>query len=680
MLRGGGRCERMVWLSFIIRNVSILTQHIEQLLEASDEEILAHVSSDDEEDEDEEGDEEIDEETAGNLFPGVSKLLKSTRARNLHEDDSDRPDEDEDEEMEGWGDSKQDYYGADEIETEQAALEEETEVKRLQQKHLEAMGEEDFGFGEGAWEDEEAQSDDVMREDGTVTEILPQLQIPENLGPEERLKVLKSRYPEFEPIAKELMELQDLHEELKEEASLAAEVLIQRKSLQAKDGITISQTHPAIVKYQALSTYLGTTAMYFAFLASTADGKPETLAKSPLELRDHPIMESLVESLQLWKKVEDLPIPDPEDELAIIAEIGADQERALAKTTVAEPKASAKVKSAKKAKKAKKTTAELEAELAQAEAEVRRAERMQEMEKDLASLSALTSKPLRKAKKSTAPARLVINEGDSDIGDETELTAHELAEKANRKRSLKFYTAQITQKANKRGAAGKDAGGDMDIPHRERLKDRQERLNADAEKRGKKALQPDQELGGESDEEDHKQARAIRGDDASEDGDDYYELISARSKQKKEEKKLAAEAYAQAEKEGAVVHKVEEIGADGKRKITYQIDKNKGLTPHRKKESRNPRTKKRKQFEDKKKKLASQKAVWKGGEGKGTLIHRVLFHPQFMLTLSQVVTRVNYLVSRPTWSRASSYKHHVFAAENVVQFKNTIQSNSMHFR
>ncbi|TLD34619.1 hypothetical protein E2P81_ATG04784 [Venturia nashicola] len=591
-----------------------------QLLEASDEEILAHASSDEEdEDEKDEDDEEVDEEIAENIFPGASKLLKSTRARNLHEDDSDKPDDDEDEEMEGWGDSKQDYYGADDIDTEQAALEEETEAKRLQRKHLEAMAEDDFGFGEGAWEDEAAQGDDSMLEDGTVTEVLPQLQIPDNLGPEERLKVLKSRYPEFEPIAKEFMELQGLHQELKDEASLAAEVLIQRTSLQAKDGITISQTHPAIVKYQALSTYLGTAAMYFAVLTSTADGKPETLAKPPPELRDHPIMESLVESLQLWKKVEGLPIPDPEDELAVIAEIRADQEKTLPKATVANSKASEKktIEPAKKARKAKKSTAELEAELAQAEAEVRRAERMQKMEKDLASLSALTSKASRKAKKSTAPARLVINEGDSDIGDETELTAHELAEKANRKRSLKFYTAQITQKANKRGVAGKDAGGDMDIPHRERLKDRQARLNADAEKRGKKALQPDQELGGESDEEDRKQARAIRGEDASEDGDDYYELISARSRQKKEEKKLAAEAYAQAEKEGAVVHKVEEVGPDGKRRITYQIEKNKGLTPHRKKESRNPRTKKRKQYEDKQKKLSSQKAVWKGGEGKG---------------------------------------------------------------
>ena len=47
------------------------------------------------------------------------------------------------------------------------------------------------------------------------------------------------------------------------------------------------------------------------------------------------------------------------------------------------------------------------------------------------------------------------------------------------------------------------------------------------------------------------------------------------------------------------------------------IEKNKGLTPKRKKEVRNPRLKKRLKYEDKKKKLRSVRAVYKGGEGKG---------------------------------------------------------------
>src|SRR5687767_12311752 len=48
----------------------------------------------------------------------------------------------------------------------------------------------------------------------------------------------------------------------------------------------------------------------------------------------------------------------------------------------------------------------------------------------------------------------------------------------------------------------------------------------------------------------------------------------------------------------------EEILPDGsKRQINYQILKNKGLTPHRKKEQRNPRVKHRNKYEKAKKKI-----------------------------------------------------------------------------
>ena len=206
-----------------------------------------------------------------------------------------------------------------------------------------------------------------------------------------------------------------------------------------------------------------------------------------------------------------------------------------------------------------------------------------------------------------------INDNDSDIGDETELTAHELAEKAKKKKTLRFYTSQIVQKSNKRGAAGRDQGGDMDIPHRERLKDRQARLQAEAEKRGQKGKGPGVELGedGDSDPEEAPPRGNDNGDD-----DEYYEFVSARSKEKKDAKrKLAAEAAAAAE--GGRVIEEETIGADGKRKISYLIQKNKGLTPHRKKEVRNPRVKKKLKYAEKQKKLKSMKAVYSGGEGRG---------------------------------------------------------------
>lgn len=55
--------------------------------------------------------------------------------------------------------------------------------------------------------------------------------------------------------------------------------------------------------------------------------------------------------------------------------------------------------------------------------------------------------------------------------------------------------------------------------------------------------------------------------------------------------------------------------ADGPRALTRAILKNRGLTPHRPKAVRNPRVKKRQKFEKAKKKVSSQKAVYKGGIG-----------------------------------------------------------------
>lgn len=60
---------------------------------------------------------------------------------------------------------------------------------------------------------------------------------------------------------------------------------------------------------------------------------------------------------------------------------------------------------------------------------------------------------------------------------------------------------------------------------------------------------------------------------------------------------------------------LEPESTSGPRSVTRAILKNKGLTPHRSKAVRNPRVKKRQKYEQAKKKVASQKAVYKGGIG-----------------------------------------------------------------
>ncbi|KAF7194027.1 hypothetical protein HII31_04709 [Pseudocercospora fuligena] len=486
----------------------------EQFLEQSDEEVLGYSEADDSEVEDHDA-----------LAVRDRVALDSDGAEEAAADE-------DDEEGLRWGTSKDDLYGDDAPETEEQALEQEAEAIRLQKKQLQQMTAADYGFDEDHWQEADpAKVTSTADENAVVTEVLPQLQISPDMGSAERLKLLKSRYPEFEPLSKELLRLQDIFEALRKTAIKSA----------------VSRT-----KLRAASAYLGALVMYFSLMSSTAsrnEGMP--VALSAHKLHDHAVMDSLVKCRELWTSVEtlqeSLPLDINENEYAL-DHVSSDEEMDAAREPVI----------------ARKTQA---------------------------------------------------GDNDSDLGEEASLTAREAADKALKKKSLRFYTSQIAQKANKRGTAGRNAGGDDDIPHRERLKDRQARLNAEAEKRGsRKNDQPDADLGGDSDDEDRRQAQQIRADA---DEDDYYDLVAARTAKKKGDKAALAEAQRQASLQGGRVVQEETVGEDGKRKISYAIEKNKGLTPHRKKDVRNPRVKKRKKFDEKKKKLASIKPVYKGGEGRG---------------------------------------------------------------
>ncbi|KAG8626096.1 hypothetical protein KVT40_006497 [Elsinoe batatas] len=550
----------------------------EEFLEDSGEEVLGYS---DEEDADDVDAEDYDDAPLTNGGP----------KRKIRSDDEDEG-ADEEDELNEWGASKQDYYGADEMETEQDALDEEAEAKRLQQKQLESLTAADYGFDEDEWAGE-TQKDKQKSEkkSKTVTEVLPQLKVSEDMGPAERLKLLKSRYPEFEPLSKEFLDLQT---ELDSIRAARKESGSQDKRLQQKyhDGPASSLE----IKERAASAYLATLAMYFALLSSSTS-ENGTIATSATALREHPVMESILSTRSLWQKVKDLPDDDSDWESE------ADEA-----TNGAEPEAVEVV--APRRNRKRKTRAQRNALAAERAAEAVHAERMAAAEADLADLDDLL---VRKPRKTTKAIKMnVASKDDSDIG-EKQLTEKELADKAAKRKSLRFYTSQIAQKSNKRGAAGRSAGGDDDIPYRERLRDRQARLIAEAANKARKH-NPSTDLGGESGSEDEAQAVALR---ASTTEDDYYQLISNKKSAAKSEKESLAAAKKDAILNGGRVVEQEEIGPDGKRKISYAIEKNKGLTPHRKKDVRNPRVKKRKKYDEKKKKLATMRPVYKGGEGRG---------------------------------------------------------------
>ncbi|CAG7955594.1 unnamed protein product [Penicillium salamii] len=554
----------------------------EELIQPSDEEILGYESVD--EDDDLEDEEESDND---------DDMDQTNKA-----DDS----EEEDEGIAAWGSSKKDLYNADQIDTEADALEEEQEAKRLQMKQLEAMNEADYGFDEAEWADAGKDAED--EDTGVVTEVLPQVEITEDMSTDEKLKILKSRYPEFEPLAKDFVDLQSTYKELEEAASNA--------SAEDDSSDEPQPSSVAVVQFRALSAYLGVISMYFMLLSSPSpDATSEHVPMTPAELRQHPVMGSLLKFRKLWNTVKDLQEEVSDDELD-----ESDDESVIQEIASQPSKAQKQPKTETKPKQRKLTKAEAKAAAAQAEAEELRAERIRQTEAGLADLDNLATEPTKKRK--TQKTKKPTKDDDSDFGDEDALTAYEAEEKAKQKRSLRFYTSQIAQKSNKRSAAGRDAGGDADLPYRERLRDRQARLNAEAEKRGKRELNPDQKLGGDSDDEDHRVAKELRrGEGAKDDDDEYYDMVASRSKKRKDDKQARSDAYAEAERLGGQVYEQEEVGADGKRAITYQIQKNKGLHAKRSKDSRNPRVKKRKKYEEKKKKLGSTKQLYKGGEGRG---------------------------------------------------------------
>ena len=525
--------------------------------------------------------------------------------------------------MEGWGPSKQDYYGADEIETEADALMQEQEAIRLQKKQVAALTEADFGFDPATWQQASKQEYDGgidVDGKGVVHETLPMVEITDSMSSEERHDILRSRYPEFEPLANTFVELQAIHEGLESAAAVAN--VVQLRTETKVNGTLETRSEPLktpieVIKYRTVMGYLAALSMYFAIFTSSKESSNNQMTPmDSAELRDHRIMETLLQWRRLWVKVKDLAIPDRTE-----ADLEC-QKATNGNTSIDDVQdldhgisnAVAQVEKPKR-KRVHKSKIQRAAETAQAEADARRAERLRKTEEGLAELSALTDANKRASisKKTKILTAKAGNDDDSDIGEQTALTAEEAAEKARRKRSLRFYTSQIAQKANKRDTAGRDAGGDADIPYRERLKDRQARLNAEAENRGRKKATQDDPLDDQSDDEDRQVARDLR--DAA-DGD-YYDLIASQTASKKADRKALGEARTAAEKEGGTVRVVEATTADGKRAISYAIEKNKGLAPKRKKEVRNPRVKKRKKFEEKKKKLGSIRQVYKGGEGRG---------------------------------------------------------------
>jgi len=184
-------------------------------------------------------------------------------------------------------------------------------------------------------------------------------------------------------------------------------------------------------------------------------------------------------------------------------------------------------------------------------------------------------------------------------GEATSLHHADQVDKNARRKSLRFHISKITSaSARRQGARNGMVGGDDDIPYRERKKEWHARLAKESENKAKTRGQGGDDLDNDG----------AHDDGAHDDADGYYELVKRKTKEKKAKKKADYE-------EAAARPDFEDVTVTGPRSLTRAILANKGLTPHRSKSVRNPRVKKRQKFEKAKKRISSQKAVYKGGIG-----------------------------------------------------------------
>ncbi|KAG0371272.1 Sas10 C-terminal domain-containing protein [Gamsiella multidivaricata] len=555
--------------------------------------------------------------------------------------DLDRKDDEEELDLDktSWGKTKRSYYNADEIESDdETAKAEEEEALRLQKKRLAEMSEEDFApeeeetawgaaAGRGALGDKDAdralvegfekelQGIDLLKakQGGVVVEKIAKAGISK-LSKQEILKVLQNQSPE----------LLDLVEEFKEKIEILQAIaeLLQLTSSLSKPYPDDKAPMPFLhLKYQTLISYLTNIAFYI-----TLKTTPET---DSTDLTNHPVIDALYELKKAIVKLEKMEkkkaIADSMEELLEVLENGGesdadtDEEDEEEIRRLMEKKANARKVSVK----GKKLQNEANSKTARKTAKSKEFEYNVDFEEEFVSHSKKSKKDAKSI--STDKKRRM----ESDYGDLDELLDVDLEDKAQKKRSLRDYVAKLDQNANKRSKILKGSG-DTDIPYREKFKDRQEQMKRQAVK---SAPAPENtELDDlEWDAKDMADARRVgsgdnddifsdgempgrggrggRGQEEREGVDYYQEVINA-----KEAKKAARKALNES-LEKSTSFEDTSIDPSDKRSISWQILKNKGLTPHRKKEQRNPRVKHRNKYEAAKKKIKSVKRVFTRLEG-----------------------------------------------------------------
>ncbi|KAF7314383.1 hypothetical protein MKEN_00911000 [Mycena kentingensis (nom. inval.)] len=541
----------------------------EEDLDGDEEEVFGlDIDDDTEEDEEDQADEDDGDDEA----PVAPTKSKSKKAKKVPSDAG------SDEEEEGWGRGRSAYYSSNAAELdsddEEANELEEQEARRLQSKTRDAMEDDDFGL------------DDVV--DPTLTDVVEEdLAVPLEPVPQDSqslIRHIEKTNPETLALARDW---EDTAEALTKTRQKIAAMEESKTSAMA-----LGMVH---LHYQALLSYATALAFYLHLRSSPK------YARRPELLRSHPVMGRLLTLKQSLTTLEDLDFAASDldvDELDSSDDLmDADQLWKLDRLKGLEE-------------------GELEGLLGDAGVDVDEPmldEDEEEEEPRPKKRRKTTSEQEKKKKKNgKAPALLVfdlvepeftsskteqrMDTSDDAYGEATFLQHADAVDKQARRKTLRFHTSKIeSASARRQGARSQAIGGDDDIPYRDVRKQKQ-------------ALRREQDAGEDLDDAEPPPKVSAAAEEDTEDAEGYYELVKRASKEKKEKKKADYEAA-----QAAARPDFEEAATDGPRSLTRAILTNKGLTPRRPKSVRNPRVKKREKFRKANMKVASQKAVFKGG-------------------------------------------------------------------
>lgn len=495
-------------------------------------------------------DEDSEEEVLG-LQNEVASESDKDESSDEEMDDGEIQSGEDDSDAEGWG-SKKNYYGGEEDSDDDREMTE--EALRQQKKHLQALAMDDF-VDEEMMEDWTRKAKDHDAQDTKEIVISDEKIDFEQLDDEEKMKVLNGSFPELVPLLKEFTSLTPTLEGF--EAETKTSPLIQAKLV-------------------ALRAYLASISSYFALLM-------ERLRSSDrhTSMKDEPVMELILQSREVWRQANELSVEEIGD---IAEESGSGAEESEIEEQELDEEA------------------DQERILTDSELEDDQEEPPSDSEtKGIKSASHIDISKPRVIK--TAP----LTNGTGDYSEQTAIDAGDLLDKQRRKKSLRFYTSKIN-KASQKGNPDEQFAGDADLPYKERLYERQQRLMEEARKRG---LGGKDSMGDDLDGKDPASGdeRAIY-DTNDVNGEDYYENMKNARDAKKQARRSAHLEAKKAAREGKLADMAETADENGKRALNFQILKNKGLTPNRKNDNRNARVKKRKKYETAKKKLKSVRQVY----------------------------------------------------------------------